>query len=190
MAGMCYVGLVLDLGLLPRPLSRAEYDRLVLCGALNDQRVELVRGEVVEVRRMEPRHAAVIRTLNELLVTTLAGRATVQVRGPLAVSEHSEPEPDLAVIERGDYWDEHPRSALLVVEVAEAAATADKVSRAALYAGCGVAEYWAVNLAERVIVVHRRPENGSYGAVMEKGRGESIALVAFPAVQVVVAAVV
>jgi Uma2 family endonuclease len=57
-----------------------------------------------------------------------------------------------------DYEGSHPRVATLVVEIADTSVRFDRSVKASLYASAGIPEYWIVNLADRVIEVHREPE--------------------------------
>ena len=125
---------------LPRPhrLSRAEYERLVELGEFKDRRAELIRGQIVDSSPPGIRHAWVITKLNMLLTPELKGHALVQMQCPLAVSDESQPEPDLAVLELDDYGQKRPTTALLVIEVADSSLAADRRDKAALYAECGI----------------------------------------------------
>ena len=85
----------------------------------------------------------------------------------------------MAVVALGDYSDAHPEGALLVIEVAESSIKKDR-AKAAIYAAAGVADYWVVNLTDRVIEVHRDPSGDPYRNVSTHGVREEIAPVAFP----------
>lgn len=172
-----------------RPLRRAEYEQMVERGVFEDERVELLHGVLVSMSPQHAPHAEVLVRLNELLVPAVAGRARVRVQLPLAVSEDSEPEPDLAVVAPGDQSRAHPASALLVIEVADTSLRKDRRAKGPVYAAAAVPEYWIVNLVERVIEVHRQPGSGRYQAVSRHGRGEQVALVAFPDVRLPVDAI-
>ena len=71
----------------------------------------------------------------------------VRTHSPLAVSDDSEPEPDVAVVSAGDYSTRHPQTALLVIEVADSSLQKDRRVKAALYAAAGIPEFWLVDLA-------------------------------------------
>ena len=102
-----------------RPLTRAEYDRLVALGFLADEHVELLHGVIVPMSPQGTRHAYTIGMLGDLLLPALVGRARVRIQMPFGASDDSEPEPDLAVVPLGDWLDDHPDWAYLVIEVAE-----------------------------------------------------------------------
>ena len=169
-----------------RPLRRAEYDRLVGLGMLEGEKLELLYGRLVRMSPEGERHAFSIVRLTEHLVRALAGRAQVRVQLPLAASDISEPEPDIAIVAPGDYLDGHPKQALLVIEVAQGSLDEDRSLKAALYCAAGVPEYWIVNLVEGVIEVYREPRGDSYASVVRHGRDAALAVPGFADVVVAV----
>jgi Uma2 family endonuclease len=169
-----------------RPLERSWYDRLVDLGAFRDERVELLEGRIVMMSPQGRPHARAVRRLTMLLAPALAGRAEVLVQLPIAASDYSEPEPDVAVVPPGEYLDDHPRRALLVIEVAESSLEVDRL-KARVYAESNVDEYWIVNLPGRVVEVHREPRGGAYATVTHHREGEVLRPLEFPDVGVPVA---
>jgi Uma2 family endonuclease len=169
-----------------RPLSRAEYDRMVELGFFADERIELLRGMLVTMSPQGADHAEVVRRLTELLVLALQGRATVSPQCPFAALDDSEPEPDIALIPRVRSAREHPTEAFLIVEVAWSSLRKDRLVKAAIYAENGAREYWVVDLAAEEIEVYTEPRAGRYAAVSRHARGATIALVAFPDLRVAV----
>src|SRR6478735_1671847 len=97
-----------------RPLRRVEYDQLIALGAFEDEKIELLDGEMVAMSPIGTDHDSVVQKLNELLVLALHGRAWVRCQSSFAASELSEPEPDFTVVRRGDYLDEHSTEAYLM----------------------------------------------------------------------------
>jgi Uma2 family endonuclease len=163
-----------------RPLRRVEYDQLIKLGAFEDERIELLDGELVAMSPVGAPHTATVDRLNELLVLALHGRAIVRCQGSFAANELSEPEPDFTVLPRADYDLDHPSEAYLVIEVAESSLAKDRGRKLRLYASCGIPEYWVVNLPERCIEVYTGPGPSAYAHVEKYERGQSIQLVAFP----------
>lgn len=107
-------------------------------------------------------------TLDKLVVLCfrhLADHARIRVQSPFAALDISEPEPDLAIVPLGDYEKEHPSSADLIIEVAESSLSYDRGPKLKVYAECGVSEYWIVDLVDRRIEVHRKPDGGRYWQV-------------------------
>ena len=76
---------------------------------------------------------------------------------------------------------EHPRAAVLVVEVAESSLDYDRRDKALLYARAGFADYWIVNLIDRRIEVHRDPAPTGYRSVVSLAPGDEVAPLAAPA---------
>jgi Uma2 family endonuclease len=147
-----------------RPLKRSEYDRLVALGMFEDERVELIRGVLVKMSPQLAPHASTIRKLTQILMAQLQGRFTLSIQLPLALSDDSEPEPDVAVVPLGDYDTQHPTTALLVIEVSDTTLRKDR-AKAALYASAGIGEYWIVNLGARAVEIYSSPDGDRYAEV-------------------------
>ncbi len=146
-----------------------EYHRMIEAGTLGeDEHVQLIAGAVVAMTPQGPAHALVIQNLTRLVAQGLAADLALRPQLPLTLPDDSEPEPDLAVVLLADARsrEHHPRTALLVVEVAGDSLRLDRQTKAALYARAGIPEYWIVNLAESTVEVHRdpAPETGVYRA--------------------------
>ncbi len=163
-----------------RPLRRAEYDRLVELGVFEDERIELLRGALVEMSPQGAPHADCAAQLAKILILRLGERASVRAHSPFAATEDSEPEPDVAVNPPRRYADGHPQTAHLLVEVADSSLRKDRGIKSEIYAEAGVPEYWIVDVARGVVEVRSAPVDGHYTQLTTYGRGESIALVAFP----------
>jgi Uma2 family endonuclease len=163
-----------------RPLRRVEYDQLVSLGAFQDERIELLEGELVAMSPTGAPHSIAVRRLNRLLVLAFEGRAEVSCQCPFAALELSEPEPDFAVIALGKYDTDHPSEAYLIIEVAESSLALDRGKKLRLYASCAVPEYWIVNLPERCIEVYTGPSPGAYARCERYEQGQSIRLSGFP----------
>lgn len=167
-----------------RPLRRIEYESLIEQGFLADSRVELLLGALVDMSPQGPLHADVVRRLTERLVRLLPGEVHTRVQSPLALTDDSEPEPDIAVVPAGDYTKAHPHDALLIIEVADTSLHKDRRVKTALYARAGVSEFWLVNLADRTVDVHRWPTAGRYAEVQRIEAGGTLSPAAFPAVRI------
>jgi Uma2 family endonuclease len=115
-----------------RPLKRVEFDSLVESGLLADARVELLLGALVDLSPQGPLHADVVRRLAGRLTRELSAGVQTRVQSPLALSEDSEPGPDVAVVPAADYSRAHPNSALLVIEVADTSLQKDRGIKTAL----------------------------------------------------------
>lgn len=119
--------------------------------------------------------------LTRLFVLACAdGRAEVRVQLPLALSEDSEPEPDLAIVAPGEYKDAHPTTALLVIEVADSSVDGDRGFKAPGFAAGGIPEYWIVNLRDDAVEVHLDPSGEQYRRIVPWRRGQTLQPEAFP----------
>jgi Uma2 family endonuclease len=163
------------------PLTVDEYHRL---DEFNEhgRRTELIRGIVIEKMSKSPLHAALAKRLYDLIARTLPDGFVVRQESPLRFAD-SEPEPDIAVVKgtEAEFFQAHPTSAGLVIEVAVSSPALDR-ENASLYAEAGVTEYWIVLAPERRIEIYRRPENGRYQEMRAVEAGERIECVSLPGV--------
>jgi len=182
--------------LTPRRWTRVEYERLVELGLFHGEPLELIGGQLVVAEPQYAYHASGISRLEYAMRAILPPGWTVRTQMPLALDDESEPEPDLAVVPGapGDYDTAHPSRAVLVVEVAESSLPFDRERKASLYARAGVAEYWILNLVDRVLEVHRDPVVDAalafgwrYGSITTLTPPAAVAPLAFPARSIPVA---
>ena len=175
-----------------RRITVNEYHRMIEAGILGeDEHVQLITGTMVAMTPQGRPHARIIQRLNRLLVRVVGDDLEVLTQLPLTLLDDSEPEPDLAVVraEEAQSREHHPRTALLVIEVAGESLRLDRKSKAALYARAGIPEYWIVNLAESTVEVHREPDpaTGSYRARTVVPSGGTLTATSVPAVRIDVA---
>jgi hypothetical protein len=98
--------------LVKRLFTVEEYHKMAEAGILGeDDRVELLEGEIVQISPIGSRHAACVMRLTELLSQRVVGRAHVRVQNPILLGEHSEPQPDVTLLRRREdfYASSHPR---------------------------------------------------------------------------------
>jgi Uma2 family endonuclease len=169
-----------------------DYEEMIRLGVLTENdRVELIRGEIVAKMPIGPRHSASIKGLNEVLFPQLVGRATVGIQDPIRLAD-SEPEPDLSLVRRraDRYASGHPRppDIFLSAEGSDSSLDDDRTIKLSLYAEAGIIEYWIVNLVDDCLEVYRDPQpDGSYRDVRILRRGQSTDIAALPGVVVAVA---
>jgi Uma2 family endonuclease len=165
---------------------------MVETGILSEHdRVELIRGEIVQKITVGPAHAACVNALNRILGELLTNRAVLSIQNPVRLPQ-SVPEPDVALlVPRADqYRKSLPTGAdvLLVIEVADSPLIVDRSEKLLDYAEAGIAEYWIVNLIGNVVEVYRQPQaNGTYHEPLIAKPGETLTPVAFPDVAINVA---
>jgi Uma2 family endonuclease len=156
-----------------------------------DDRVELLEGEIIEMAPIGPGHAgAVNRLLNAFLPLQAAGQAIVSVQNPIRLGEHSEPQPDLALLKpRADFYARGhplPQDVLLAVEVMESSANYDRDVKVSLYARFGIVETWLMDLEQRRIEAYRSPTPQGYEVVLWLRSGESLPPQLFPELELAV----
>lgn len=172
----------------PRRLSVDEYHRMIETGILDeDERLELLEGVIVAMSPQDEPHAWPIQRLTRILTRVLGDEYDIRVQLPLTLGRSNEPEPDLAVVRAGPRTKgRHPRTALLVIEVADDSLRRDRTVKAALYARFKVPEYWVVNVEAQVVEVFTgpRPRSGVYGGVRTVGKRDTLASESLPEVSV------
>ncbi|MBK9032073.1 MAG: Uma2 family endonuclease [Myxococcales bacterium] len=179
-----------SVGVARRHITRDEYLRMAEVGILrDDERVELLRGEVVVMSPIGLAHARVVSVLVRILVRQLGGDWLVQPQGPLRMWTDSMPEPDLAVVPTGSFTQFADRCAL-VIEVADSSLHKDLRIKAPLYAEAAIPVYWLVDLTAREVLVMTDPVDGVYQRVDRARPGDVLTLAGQPDVAVPVAEIV
>lgn len=173
-----------------------EYHRMAQTGILSeDDRVELIEGGIFRMTPVGYRHAGCVKRLNHLLLRALESEAIVSVQDPIALSDTSEPEPDLALLApRDDFYDDrHPNASdvRLVIEVADTSVAFDREVKLPAYARAGIPEVWIVDLEEDQVELYRSPAQGEYreSRTLKRGSEEPFSPQAFPALKLTVAQV-
>jgi Uma2 family endonuclease len=170
----------------PRRLSVAEYHRMIETGILDeDERLELLEGVIVAMSPQDEGHAWPIQRLTRILTKALGDRYDVRVQLPLSLDASNEPEPDLAVVRAGPRTKgHHPKTAVLVIEVADDSLRRDRSLKAALYARHKIPEYWIVNVAAESVEVFTepRPRKGAYHRTRTVAKRETLVSETLPQV--------
>ncbi len=150
---------------------------MVDAGVLEGQRVQLIKGVIVEMSPMQAPHALVIARLNRLLSLALGASWSVRVQLPLDTGGDSVPEPDVAVMpvaQEERAYPKTPRTAPFVCEVADSSLRFDRLEKLPIYAVAGVAEYVIANLKLRELEVYTGPQkSGSYRRKALFGAGDA-----------------
>ena len=155
-----------------------DYYRMAEVGLLaHDARVELIQGEIIDMVPIGSRHAAVVNMLTEQLSLAAVGRAMVTVQRPIRLDQRSEPQPDLALVQRrADFYSAgHPRAAdvLLVIEVSDSTLRYDREIKLPLYASHGIPEVWLIDINSKTLLRAQQPTSQGY-ATTTTLRGGSI----------------
>ena len=175
-----------------RRFTVSGYYRMAEAGILKeDDRVELIEGEIVQMSPIGRLHAGSVIRLNHRFLHSIGDAALVSVQNPVRLDEYSEPEPDLALlVPRPDFYTSgHPsaKDILLLVEVADWSIDFDREVKIPLYARAGVREVWLLDLNAGSVTVFRDPSAEGYRTTLTLRRGESIAALAFPGRELAIA---
>jgi Uma2 family endonuclease len=162
-----------------------EYERMCTAGVFGPEaRIELIRGEIVDMPPSGPEHENSVTFLNLVLVELLRRRALVWPQGNAIVlsGSNSRPQPDITILRWRDdlYRGKRPTAedVILLVEVAQSSLKYDRGYKLALYAEAGIPEYWIVNLLKGVVELYTEPDPGAgkYQSVRIARRGETLQL--------------
>lgn len=171
----------------PRRWTREEFYRLADLGMFDGQRVERIGGEIIVMSPQRHPHAAAVTLGTTALYKAFGSGYTVRPQLPLCLGLDDDPESDLIVIagSQRDYQD-HPTSAVLVVEVSDTTLTYDRKRKGPLYARAAIQDYWIVNLIDRQVEVYREPTPNGYARHDVFLSGGMVQALLVPAAQVAV----
>jgi Uma2 family endonuclease len=156
-----------------------DYHRMVDAGILcEDDRVELIRGEVLTMSPIGPRHSAAVLRANHVLGRIVGDRAIVGVQGSIRLDEYDEPQPDIYLLRPKEdfYASGHagPADIFLIVEMADSSLGYDKEVKMELYAETGVPEYWIADIQDDCVVAYSNPDKHAYRTIQTFQRGSAV----------------
>ncbi len=163
------------------------YHQAVEAGVFDDVRVELLRGELVEMPPEGVPHASLSSDAGDYLRDRLEYRAKVREGHPITLPNASEPEPDLAIVDSNTaiYRLHHPypENIFWIIEYSNSSLQKDLEIKSKIYAEVGIVEYWVINLKTRELIVFRDPVNGEYRSQVTLTSGMLCPL-SFPEVEI------
>lgn len=149
-------------------LSSKAYQEMIGAGILSENdRVELINGEIIEKTAIGSRHAACVNKLNHLLGQSLQKEAVIiSVQNPIQLSDGNEPEPDLAILDFDEsfYANALPKAKdiYLIIEVAESSLDYDQNIKLKLYALAAIPELWIIDLNNDLLYSYQTPKGDTY----------------------------
>ncbi|EDX84830.1 conserved hypothetical protein [Synechococcus sp. PCC 7335] len=171
----------------------AEYHRMIDSGVLDERQVELIKGEIIEMAPEGSPHSYFVSESGEYLIRLLGEKAKVRYGNPITLPNQSEPEPDIAVVQRlGKAYLQHhpyPENIFWLIEYSNASLNKDLNLKSQVYAEVDIPEYWVVDLKNRLLIVFREPKSGQYSSRSTYTEGQ-IAPLAFPDVPILVSAII
>ncbi|MBX9255102.1 Uma2 family endonuclease [Desmonostoc muscorum CCALA 125] len=177
--------------LLRRKFTVEQYHKMVESGILKeDDRVELIRGDIIEMSPIGTKHAACVRRFNNMLGPRLGNRIIVSVQNPVVLDNNSEPQPDVALLKpRDDFYataHPQPQDIFLLIEVADSTILYDREEKIPLYAQANIIEVWLVDINQEIVEVYRQPTAAGYQHIQKFTRGQSLTILGFPDVNITV----
>lgn len=169
-----------------RLFTVSDYYRMGEAGVFApDERVELLEGEILRMNPIGSRHANCVDRLTYLFVTRLGDRVLVRIQNPVRLSELSEVQADVALVQRQRDAGEHPgpTEVFLLIEVADTSVGFDRRVKLPLYARAGIAEVWIVDLPAGAVEVYREPQVTGYAKSSRLAGGDSVGPAEFPDVR-------
>ena len=145
-----------------RKFSLDEYHRLIDWGFFaEDERVELIRGEIIKMSPKRTPHSVCNYLLLKELTLMFGDMAIVRGQEPIFIPPNSEPEPDLVIAanQTDNYLSSHPtpNDILLLIEIADSTLKYDRETKLTLYAEAGINNYWIFNLIDRHLEIYTQP---------------------------------
>lgn len=167
-----------------------EYHRLAdLDFFTEDDRIELIKGEIIKMAAKGRPHSVCNTRLYKELFKLLEEKATIRGQEPIIITNNSEPEPDLVIVENrpDDYFLNHPTPSdiFLVIEVADSSLKYDQEVKLPLYAEAGISDYWIFNLVDYHLECYCQPYQDLQGKFGYRHKSiilsnESVKLPSFP----------
>ena len=162
-----------------RAFNVHDYARMRESGILTEaDHVELLDGDIRVMSPIGPLHAAIVSKIVKYLTAQLGDTAIVSPQNPVRLSDYSEPQPDLAVLQYRDdfYAQAHPTAddILILIEVADSTIAYDRGEKIPRYAAAGIPEAWIVDLTQQMIEQYTAPTRGQYTRVLRLFPGDTI----------------
>lgn len=173
-------------------LTVAEFEDLGRQGIYGeDDRVELIHGEIVTMPPVGGEHVEAIGLITRSVIRQIDDTLLVHVQSPIRLSNDGEPMPDLVVVRDRPYGDQLPTEAdvLLLIEVSDTTLRYDRTVKLPLYAAAGIPEVWIVNVRVGLIERYTEPRDGEYQQAVAAERGQTLTSTSLPTLSVAVSSI-
>ena len=154
-----------------------EYHQMAVSGLLDEtDRVELIEGELIDMAPIGSKHAFRVDSIARALQLAAGKAFLVRVQNPILLGEHSEPQPDIAVVKDKNYSAAHPcaEDVLVIVEVSDTTLAYDRDVKLSLYARHGIPEVWLLDVNAGELTVYREPAEGQYRLIRKPTTAEVV----------------
>lgn len=174
-----------------RKFSVEEYHHFIEQGVFKpEERIELWEGEFVEMSPIGKRHASTVDFLVEWLIEISQRRYIVRSQSPIVLSDFSEPQPDVCLLERSeDFYRQKSAAAkdvLIAIEVADSTVKYDRDVKFPRYAANGIKEAWLIDLENDRVEIHSEPTEFGYSLIKILHRGQTAESTIFPEIKIAV----
>ena len=153
-----------------------------------DDRVELIDGEIIEMAPIGSRHVAKVNRFARLLSRSVGEQAIISIQNPIALPPHNEPQPDIALLKprADDYETKLPgaEDVLLIIEIAETTLTYDRDAKIPIYARQSIVEVWLLDVQTRSLSMFLDPGPKGYQRLLTPERSDTIAPSLLPSVTI------
>lgn len=168
-----------------RLFSADEYERMIASGVFQeDDRLELIEGEIITMSPIGARHAACVNRLGALLYQNVPPTVIVSTQNPIRLTSRSEPQPDVTILRaRPDFYAQSlptPADVLLLIEVAETTLDYDRDVKIPRYAQAGIPEVWLIDILNDVVVRYSQPASACYQDIQQIYGGQQITSLSIP----------
>ena len=173
----------------PKKFTTEAYHKMSELGLFQEgDRLELIKGEIIEMSPVGWKHASCVKRLNHLLMKKLGDQVIVGVQDPIQLDNNSEPQPDLVLLKpRSDFYaNKHPQAKdiLLLIEVSDSSLEYDRTVKIPLYAENQIGEVWLVDLNASCLEIYRKPYQNYYQNIQKLSLINNIILSNFPEVEI------
>ncbi|MFM6108814.1 MAG: Uma2 family endonuclease [Sphaerospermopsis kisseleviana] len=175
--------------LLRHQFTVKQFHKMAESGILSENdRVELIRGEMIDMSPIGTRHSGCVNRLVNLLIQLLGKKIVLSAQNPVELDEISEPQPDIALLKpRPDFYSNahpQPEDIFLIIEVADTTVKYDRQVKIPLYAEANISEVWLIDVNQKIIEVYRHPHQGIYQDMQTLEKNQSLSIFAFPGVSI------
>lgn len=148
--------------------TKEQYLQIRDSGILGDENenLEFVEGLLLPKMSRKPPHDSTLDLLEYLIRKLLPDEWYIRTQRAVDL-DRGQPEPDIAVVRgpAGRYLSHHPspEEIAFLVEISDTTLARDRSIKRPGYARNGIAEYWIVNLVDRVVEVYSSPATAPAG---------------------------
>ncbi len=166
-------------------LTINQYHQMIEHGILTENdKIELIKGELITMSPVGIKHAFVVRRLTALLSQKFGDRSIIDIQNPILLDDNSEPEPDVVVLKpRDDFYQfqlPRPDDILLIIEVSDRTLKYDRTVKIPLYSEAKIKEVWIIDINSECVEIYRYANTEGYDQMQRYRSGETLSILAFP----------